>query len=203
MTQTVAPPDQSQSPPRTSPAPTGLITRPRLTLLGLVILALLLRWTLRDIETGDYRAFLDPWYRHLQQADGLSGLADINSNYNTPYLVLLGLISKLPIPELIAIKSISVVFDLVLAFFAHKIIALVRPGARWLPTCAAGAALLLPTVVMNSRRLGTMRCDLCLAVPGQPLFLDQGRPGRPVRCSGWPSPSNCRRSSSCPHCSVC
>ena len=103
MPQTVAPADPSAAAPTSGPSGRSLITAPRLVLAGLVIAALVLRWSLIDIQTGDYRAFLDGWYTHLQQATGLSGLADVSSNYNTPYLVLLTLIGKTPIPELAAI----------------------------------------------------------------------------------------------------
>lgn len=159
--------------------PVPWITAPRLLLAGSVLAALLLRYALLDIQPGDYRAFLDPWYRHLQQASGLSGLADVNSNYNTPYLVLLALISKVPITELIAIKSISVIFDLLLAYIAFKIIAVLGPGSSWPPTLAAGVALFLPTVVMNSSAWG--QCDaiyasLCL---GSLYFL--------IKRQAWPA----------------
>ncbi len=166
MTQTVVRTDPVGPPSDTRrPLASRMASGPHLALAGLVIAALVLRYSLVDIQTGDYRNFLDPWYQHLRQASGLSGLADINSNYNTPYLVLLGLISKTPIPELVAIKSLSVAFDLLLAFFAYKIIALIKPRARWLPTFAAGAALFLPTVVMNSSawaQCDSIYASLCL-----------------------------------------
>ncbi|MBA8794938.1 Gpi18-like mannosyltransferase [Friedmanniella endophytica] len=141
---------------------TGLFRRsaPSLVLALAVLVALGLRWWLRDVVTGDYRAFLDPWYRHLQR-QGFAGLADIDANYNTPYLVLLAVVAKLPVPELYAIKAISVVFDLVLAFFAHRIVRVVRPGSRWWPVIITSAVLLLPTVIMNGSAWA--QCDAIYA----------------------------------------
>ncbi len=148
---------------------------PTLVLAGALVAALALRWTLLDVRSGDYRTFLDPWYTHLAE-NGFAGLGDTFSNYNTPYLVLLALATHLPIPEIAAIKGISVVFDLVLAFFAYRIVAVLRPGSTWWPTLVTVAVLFLPTVVMNSAAWA--QCDaiyasLCL---GSLYFLITRRP---------------------------
>src|SRR5947207_1792835 len=78
---------------------------------------------------------------------GFAALGETFSNYNTPYLVLLAAAIYLPVPELVAIKSISVIFDLVLAVFAYKIIRRLRPESRWQPVIGTGLVLVLPTVV--------------------------------------------------------
>lgn len=137
----------------------------RYVVLALVVVAALaLRWVFVDVQSGDYRAFLSPWFRHLDSS-GFAGLADEFSNYNTPYLVLLWLATALPVSQIVAIKSISVIFDLLLAFFAYKIVRQVRPAATWLPVIITGLVLFLPTVVLNSSAWG--QCDaiygsLCL-----------------------------------------
>ncbi len=116
----------------------------------LVVAALVLRWSLFDVVSGDYRSFLTNWYAHLASSGGFAGLADDFSNYNTPYLALLATLTYLPIDPLVGIKAMSVVFDLVLAFFAYRIVRVVRPESAWLPTILTGVVLFLPTVVMNS-----------------------------------------------------
>ena len=163
------------------PERTGLAVRqvmipPRLVFAGIVVVAILLRWSLFSIESGDYRAFVDPWYRHLAENGGFAALGDTFSNYNTPYLVLLAAATYLPIPELVAIKSISVIFDLLLAVFTYKIIRRLRPESRWQPVVGTGLMLVLPTVVMNSSAWG--QCDsiyvsLCV---GSLYFLVSSRP---------------------------
>ena len=53
--------------------------------LGLTVgAALAVRWWLVPVVSGDYRAFLAPWYAQLAAAGGLPGLADNFANYNTP-----------------------------------------------------------------------------------------------------------------------
>jgi Gpi18-like mannosyltransferase len=66
-----------------------VLTPQRSVLAGIVVAALLLRWILFPVESGDYRAFVAPWYRHLAANGGFAALRDTFSNYNTPYLVLL------------------------------------------------------------------------------------------------------------------
>jgi hypothetical protein len=76
-------------PERTGISVRRVLNPPRLVLAGVVVAALVLRWSLFSIESGDYRAFVDPWYRHLAEGGGFAALGDTFSNYNTPYLVLL------------------------------------------------------------------------------------------------------------------
>ena len=145
---------------------TSVLTPQRLALAALLGLGIVLRWQLVSIQTSDYRAFLDPWYSHLAENGGFAALRDSFSNYNTPYLVLLAALTYLPIPQLVGIKLISVIFDVVLAGFVYRIITQIRPGARWLPVVGFGAAFLLPTVVLNSGAWA--QCDsiyaaLCVA----------------------------------------
>ena len=145
--------------------------------LGLTVgAALALRWWLLPVVSGDYRAFLAPWYAHLAAAGGLPGLADTFSNYNTPYLALLAVLTYLPVEPLVAIKALSVVFDLVLAGFAYAVVATLRPGARWLPVLAVGVVLLLPTVTLNGAAWA--QCDSIYAAFGLPsvYFLLRRRP---------------------------
>jgi len=159
-----------------SPRPLAVVTTPRLVLLAVTVLGLLLRWQLVDIQSGDYRAFLDPWYAHLADAGGFAGLGDSFSNDNTPYLVLLAALTYLPITPLIAIKLISVVFDLALAGIVLLLIRRLRPAARWLPATPSTRPSRWPASTSWSASV----------------------PGWPASPSAWPSPSSCRRSSSCP-----
>lgn len=131
---------------------TGLrrLATPQAAVLAvLVVVALVLRWSLFDVVSGDYRSFLSNWYAHFASSGGFAGLADEFSNYDTPYLALLAVLTYLPIDPLVGIKAISVLFDLVLAFFAYRIVRVARPESVWLPTILTGVVLFLPTVVMN------------------------------------------------------
>jgi Gpi18-like mannosyltransferase len=161
---------------------TALLTRPRRSpalpqlVLGLVVLAaLVVRWQVVDVQSGDYRAFLLPWYQQLATG-GFGALAGSFSNYNTPYLVLLWLLTHVPVDPLVAVKGLSVVFDLLLAFFVHRIVAVVRPGRPWTAVLATGAVLLAPTVVLNSSAWA--QCDAIYTAfcAGSLSFLLRRRP---------------------------
>ncbi|SER12675.1 Protein of unknown function [Microlunatus flavus] len=134
-------------------------------LVALLLVGLAVRVPMLGQQSGDYRAFLLPWYSHLVDAGGFAGLADSFSNYNTPYLALLALLTYLPVGPLVGIKAISIVFDVVLAAFAYGIVRRVRPDARWLPTVAFGATFLLPTVLLNGAwwaQCDSLYASLCL-----------------------------------------
>ena len=140
--------------------------------LGLVLVAgLAARVPMLGEQSGDYRAFLLPWYDHLLDAGGFAGLADVDSNYDTPYLVLLAALTHLPVDPLVGIKAISIVFDVLLAGFAYGIVRQVCPTSRWLPVVAYGVTFLLPTVLLNSAwwaQCDSVYASLCL---GSLLFL--------------------------------
>ncbi|WP_375429854.1 glycosyltransferase 87 family protein [uncultured Friedmanniella sp.] len=161
---------------RTRPPALPRTTRwPRVVLVLVVAAAVVVRWQLVDVQTGDYRAFLLPWYNELASG-GFSALAGNFSNYNTPYLVLLWLMTHLPLTPMVAIKALSVVFDLVLAGFVYAIIRHLRPTGQWRPVVAASVVLLLPTVVMNSSAWA--QCDAIYAAfgVGSLYFLLRRRP---------------------------
>jgi Gpi18-like mannosyltransferase len=99
--------------------------------------------------SGDYRAFVSQWYEFIKQNGGFSALKYNFANYNTPYLYLLAILTHIPVPTLYGVKAISIVFDLVLAFFTYRIVALRYPGTWW-PLLAGAIVLYLPTVVLNS-----------------------------------------------------
>jgi Gpi18-like mannosyltransferase len=138
---------------------------------------MVVRWQFVDFQSGDYRAFLDRWYAYLAENGGFAVLKDGSfSNYNTPYLALLAVTTYLPVPQIVAIKASSVIFDVALAAFAYKIIGALRPGARWLPTLAFGVVIMLPTVIMNSSVWA--QCDAIYVTfcAGSVYFLIKRRP---------------------------
>jgi Gpi18-like mannosyltransferase len=93
--------------------------------LGLLfLLAIGLRISLYHIETSDYTVFLSQWYDFIQTHGGFAALKYNFSNYNVLYLYLLTVTTYLPIPKLVAIKTLSVVFDGILGIFAYLILSL-------------------------------------------------------------------------------
>ena len=102
----------------------GLQLFVRCTLGTMFLLAVALRVSLYRIETGDYTVFLSQWYDFIGTHGGFAALKYNFSNYNPPYLYLLALTTYLPIPKLVAIKTLSIVFDGVLGIFTYLILSL-------------------------------------------------------------------------------
>ncbi|WP_153035163.1 glycosyltransferase 87 family protein [Amycolatopsis sp. YIM 10] len=126
------------------------VTAKKLAALTLLVFAAItVRTLFFDYRSGDYNAFLLRWYEFIEQNGGWRALRQEFSNYNAPYLYLLVVLSYLPVPPLIGIKLISVVFDFVLAYFAYRLVDLRYPG-RWWPLPAGAVVVFLPTVVLNS-----------------------------------------------------
>ncbi len=122
----------------------------------LFLLAIALRISLYHVETSDYTVFVSQWYDFIQSHGGFAAFKYNFSNYNVPYLYLLALTTYLPIPKLIAIKSLSVVFDIVLGLFTYLIINLKYKRSL---AAAMGALVVLfaPTIFINSSAWG--QCD--------------------------------------------
>jgi Gpi18-like mannosyltransferase len=122
----------------------------------LFLLAIALRISLFPIQTSDYTFFLSQWYDFIQSHGGFAAFKYNFANYNVPYLYLLAITTYLPIPKLIAIKSISVAFDIVLGIFTYLIINLKYKRSI---AAAIGALVVLfaPTIFINSSAWG--QCD--------------------------------------------
>ena len=141
----------------------------------LFVLALGLRVALYPLLTGDYTFFVSQWYDFIQSHGGFAAMKYNFSNYNPPYLYLLAVATYLPIPKLVAIKSISVVFDVVLALFTYLILRL-KYEHSYIPIIGAIVMLFAPTVVINSSAWG--QCDAIYAAfcLGSLYFLLKKRP---------------------------
>jgi Gpi18-like mannosyltransferase len=141
----------------------------------LFLLAIALRVSLYHVVTSDYTVFLSQWYDFIQTHGGYSALRYNFSNYNPPYLYLLALATYLPIPKLVAIKTLSVVFDGALGLFTYLILSL-RYKRSYAAIIGALVVLFAPTIVINSAAWGqsdAIYTALCL---GSLYFLLKERP---------------------------
>lgn len=141
----------------------------------LVALALAIRVALYPVQTSDYTAFVSPWYDYIAAHGGFAALKDTFSNYNPPYLYLLALATYLPIPKLVAIKTISVLFDGLLSLFAYLILRRQTRSSR----VPIGGALLLffaPTIILNSAAWGQADALYAAFCLGSLFFLIAKRP---------------------------
>ena len=118
-------------------------------------IALVARIPLYSYESYDFHVYLNRWLIILRR-DGISALATDFSNYSPPYLYALWLGSLTPLSNLVVVKLISTVFDVVLASAAAWLVA--TTGAARKKVLVAFALMLLgPTVVLNSALWG--QCD--------------------------------------------
>jgi Gpi18-like mannosyltransferase len=119
--------------------------------------SLLLRLSVLDFESGDYRLFLSRWYDHFVEYGRWNALSQDFSSYPPLYLYLLSLSTLLPLPKLYAIKLISILADYVAAWFVFRLVRCRYPTGP-LPWAAALSMLFLPTVWFNSAVWG--QCDV-------------------------------------------
>ena len=83
-------------------------------------------------------------------------MKDPIGNYNIPYLYFLAFFSYLPVKDLYLIKSLSIFFDIILAYSVCMTVSLFCNN-RWLRICSFFAVLLWPTVILNGAYWG--QCD--------------------------------------------
>ncbi|WP_395728278.1 glycosyltransferase 87 family protein [Nakamurella sp.] len=146
---------------------------PAMVVVATAAVAIAVRFAFVNEVNSDYRAFLSPWYDALSAGGGLRAIGQQIGNYNPPYLYLLAVMTYLPIPKIIAIKLVSMVFDVVLAAFAGLIVR--RRFNSWTSAVAFAVVLAAPTVLLNSGYWG--QCDSIYAAfcLGSLYFLLRGR----------------------------
>lgn len=125
--------------------------------------AMLLRALCLDYASLDYQDFLHQWYVYFRENGGFEAIAGSVGDYNVPYLYFMAAISYLNVSDLYLIKLFSILWDVVLAWGCLRLVrSLVRERqGSAAPLTAFGAALLLPTVVLNGAYWG--QCDAIYA----------------------------------------
>lgn len=137
--------------------------------------AMLVRVLCLGHVTLDYEDFLHHWYVYFQENGGFQGIAGSVGDYNMPYLYFMAAISYLSVPDLYLIKLFSILWDVLLAWGCLRLVRSLtreRQGSA-APLIAFGAALLLPTVVLNGAYWA--QCDViygALAIHAAALALE-------------------------------
>jgi len=132
-----------------------------LIFIAALVAGTVIRWLLRDYESGDYEYFLSGWFDTIVENGRFYALKEQFSNYTPPYLYLLTLSTYLPVEKLHAIKLISIVFDYALGWVVYLIVRQ-KYGPGPVPTLAFAAAFLAPTVMINSALWA--QCDVIYTV---------------------------------------
>jgi Gpi18-like mannosyltransferase len=132
--------------------------------LGILLIGIAMRAPFLNALTSDTDLYVLAWYEHLAAA-GFSALGEnipnrlgeLTANYTPPYFYLLYFVSRLDglVPSLWLIKSISIAFDCLGAFFAYKIMRLHFSPTRAL--IVGACVFLAPTVIANGAWWG--QCD--------------------------------------------
>ncbi len=114
----------------------------------LCLFAFAARWYLYPLQSGDYKGFLSRWMQKIQQMGAFTSLGVEISNYTSPYMYLMCLVSGFS-NSLYALKTVSVVFDYFGAFcmflLVHQLTGSTRKGILGM-----ACVLLCPTVILNS-----------------------------------------------------
>lgn len=134
----------------------------RIAAIGLVSMAFVLRYCCLTYETLDYQDWLRVWLNALRENGAWSGLGQEiwSCNYNVPYIYILALISKSSIFDLLLIKLVSILFDVLTAFYVMRIVGLFSDSPVRKLIAFVGV-LWLPTVYLNGALWG--QCDVIYA----------------------------------------
>lgn len=124
-------------------------------MLGITICGLAIRISVKSTVTGDFEYFLDPWISIFDEY-GFKALGMDFYNYNTPYMILLYLVSLSGINHLTGVKMISCIFDLALSLTVGLMMADITKS-KIKTVFSYGAVWIFPTVVTNSALWG--QCD--------------------------------------------
>jgi Gpi18-like mannosyltransferase len=126
-------------------------------LASIIWLAIIVRIPGLPFTSGDYNAFISRWYDTIKNNGGFSALKNAMGDYTQPYLYLLALGTYTNINKLFYVKMITLVFEIMAAFFAMKIVNMKYKNEKF-GYLAFGSLLFIPTVIFNGSVWG--QCDI-------------------------------------------
>ena len=115
----------------------------------LFVIGFMIRWKLMPIESADFWGFLEEWMTKIREGGGYRSLGTQISNYTSPYMYLMCIVSYITENDLYGLKMISIIFDylasIAVFLIVHHMTGNLRKGI-------VGMAILLlcPTVVLDS-----------------------------------------------------
>ena len=101
------------------------------------------------IESADYYGFLEDWMQQIRANGGFASLSKEISNYTSPYMYIMTLLSYISDNDLYALKMVSVIFDYLAAGAVFLIMYHMTGNVRK-STLSMAVLLLLPTVILDS-----------------------------------------------------
>lgn len=124
-----------------------------LFIFAIVILAIIIRVLAFNYKSGDYVAFLKPWYDKIIELGRIHSLKYAIGDYNVPYITILTLFTYIPISPLILLKTFSCIFDFILAIYSSKLLYEIikeKKNADIICKICFAVILFLPTVMIDS-----------------------------------------------------
>lgn len=118
-------------------------------MICLFAFAFMIRWKLMPIESADFWGFLEDWMNQIRAGGGFRSLDHQISNYSSPYMYIMCLVSYITANDLYGLKMVSILFDYLAAVSVFLIVYQITQNVR---KSIMGMAILLlsPTVILDS-----------------------------------------------------
>jgi len=114
----------------------------------LFIFAFIIRMNLFPIESADYYGFLQKWMIEIRLNGGFKSLGMEISNYTSPYMYIMTILSYISTNDLYALKLVSVLFEYIGAIAIFLIVYEITKSKRR-AILGMAALLLSPTVILD------------------------------------------------------
>ena len=114
----------------------------------LFVLAFMIRWKLMPIQSADYYGFLEKWMQTIRDNGGYRSLSMQISNYTSPYMYIMTILSYISTNDLYALKLVSVLFDYLASVAVFLIMYHMTADVRK-SVFGMAALLLAPTVIID------------------------------------------------------
>lgn len=110
--------------------------------------AFIIRWKLMPIESGDFQGFLENWMNQIRERGGFRSLGYQISNYTSPYMYLMCMVSYLTENNLYGLKLLSIFFDYLASIAMFLIVYQMTDSVRK-SVLGMAALLLSPAVILD------------------------------------------------------
>lgn len=110
--------------------------------------AFIIRWKLMPIESGDFQGFLENWMNQIREGGGFRSLGYQISNYTSPYMYLMCMVSYLTENNLYGLKLLSIFFDYLASIAMFLIVYQMTDSVRK-SVLGMAALLLSPAVILD------------------------------------------------------
>lgn len=120
----------------------------------LLAASLFIRLLWYPVVVSDYTYFGKPWFDTLKSHAGLTAFAQPFADYAPAYLYLLKMLTLLPVSSLGSEKTLSLLFDVLIAYLGFCILRRTTSFSKGICFFASAILFSLPTVMMNSSLWG-------------------------------------------------